>query len=113
MFQWHDKAANAIPVRDKTFHSGLGRDMSPSDVSRWKREMTSREIFVAEALIGAQLSYFGYERRYRSRLWSPLLALTRIYCRKVIAGRWIATQDLRLRRFVGRRFRRRVEVMRR
>jgi hypothetical protein len=84
MLQWQRKADNAVPVREKKFHSGLGKDLSPSDVSRWKREMTSREIFVAEALIGTQLSHFGYERRYRSKLWSPLLAVTRIYCRKIL-----------------------------
>lgn len=84
MLQWHAKVDNAIPVRDRRFHSGLDRDMKPSDVSRWKREMTSREIFVAEALIGTQLDHFGYGRRYRSKLWSPLLAVTRFYCRKIL-----------------------------
>jgi len=84
MLQWHGKVDEAIPARDKRFHSGLGRQMEPLDVGRWKREMTSREIFVAEALIGTQLSQFGYERRYRSGLWGPLLALTRIFCRTVL-----------------------------
>ena len=107
MLQWHGKVADAIPVREKTFHSGLGRDMNPSDVSRWKREMTSREILVAEALIGAQLSHFGYERRYRSKLWSPLLALTRIYCRKVLP---LVGLQRRVCGFVVRRLQRRVNV---
>jgi hypothetical protein len=84
MLQWHGRVANAVPAREKIFHSSLGRDMTASDVGRWKREMTSREIFVAEALIGTQLSHFGYERRYRSKLWIPLLAVTRIYCRTVL-----------------------------
>jgi hypothetical protein len=103
MLQWHAKVADAIPVREKRFHSGLGKDMSPSDVSRWKREMTSREIFVAEALIGARLSHFGYERRYRSRLWSPLLAVTRIYCRTVLP---VVGLQRRVCGFVGRRLQR-------
>jgi hypothetical protein len=84
MLQWHGKVDNAVPAREKHFHKGLGRDMNPSDVDRWKGEMTSREIFVAEALIGTQLSHFGYELRYRSKFWSPLLAVTRIYCRKIL-----------------------------
>jgi hypothetical protein len=87
----------------------LGRDLNPSDVSRWKREMTSREIFVAEALIGTQLSHFGYERRYRSKLWSPLLAVTRIYCRMALP--FVGLQR-RVSGFVGRRLQRRVKVMR-
>lgn len=84
MLLWQGKVNSAIPERDKKFHSGLSKDMNPSDAGRWKREMTSREIFVAEALIGRQLSHFGYERRYRSKLWGPLFAVTRIYCRKVL-----------------------------
>jgi hypothetical protein len=84
MLRWHAKVDNAVPLREKRFHSSLGRDMDPSDVSRWKREMTSREIFVAEALIGTQLSHFGYERRFQSAGWTPLLALARIYCRQVL-----------------------------
>jgi hypothetical protein len=84
MLLWQGKVNGAIPDRERKFHSGLSRDLNPSDVGRWQREMTSREIFVAEALIGAQLSHFGYELRYRSKLWRPLLAATRIYCRKVL-----------------------------
>jgi len=84
MLSWHEKVDAAIPDREKSFHSSLGRDVNPADVARWKREMTPREVFVAEALIGAQLSRFGYERRCRSKLWNPLFAATRIYCRKVL-----------------------------
>jgi hypothetical protein len=105
MLHWHGKVNNAIPVREKKFHSGLVRDMNPSDVSRWKREMTRREIFVAEALIGRQLRHFGYERRYRSKLWSPLLAVTRIYCRKVLP---VVGLQRRVSGFVRRRLQRRV-----
>ena len=84
MLRWRGKVAEAIPGREKKIHSSLDRDMNSSDVNRWKREMTSRELFVAEALMGAELSRFGYERRYRSKLWSPLFAATRTYCRSVL-----------------------------
>ena len=109
MLLWHEKVDNAIPLRDKRIHLGLGRDMNPSDVGRWKREMTYREIFVAEALIGTQLSHFGYERRYRSMLWSPLLAGTRIYCRQILP---VVGLQRRVSGFVGREFQRRLEAMR-
>ncbi len=84
MLTWRGKVAQAIPGWEKRVHSNLDRDMSPADVGRWKREMTSREVFLAEALMGAQLSHFGYERRYRGTLWRPLFAATRIYCRSVL-----------------------------
>jgi hypothetical protein len=103
MLLWQAKVDNAIPLREKRFHSSLGKDMNPSDVSRWKREMTSREIFVAEALIGTQLSHLGYERRFRSTGWNPLLAVTRIYCRKVLP--FLGLQR-RLIGFVARRLQR-------
>jgi hypothetical protein len=102
MLQWQDKVDNAVPVRDKAFHAGLGRELNPADISRWKREMTAWEIFIAEALIGAQLGYCGYELRYRSRLWSPLLALTRIYCRTVLP---VVGLQRRVRGFVTQRWR--------
>ncbi|HEV2269773.1 MAG TPA: sulfotransferase [Steroidobacteraceae bacterium] len=102
MLLWRGKIAAAIPDREKRIHSTLSRDMNPSDVSRWKREMTSREVFVAEALIGTQLSHFGYERRYRSKLWSPLFAATRIYCRSVLP---VVDLQRRVSGFVGRRLR--------
>lgn len=103
MLLWRGKVTEAVSEREKQIHLSLDRDMNPSDVSRWKREMTSREIFVAEALMGAQLSHFGYERRYRSRLWSPLLAATRTYCRTVLP---VVGLQRRISGFVGRRFQR-------
>jgi len=98
MLFWQAKVDSAVPLREKRFHSSLGKELNPSDVSRWKRDMTSREIFVAEALIGAQLSHLGYERRFRSMGWSPLLALTRIGCRKVLPLLGSAMRRLNRRR---------------
>jgi hypothetical protein len=109
MLLWREKVDEAIPDREKWLHTNLSRDMRPSDISRWKREMTSREIFVAEALIGAQLSHFGYERRYRSRLWGPLFTATRICCWKVLP---VIGLERRISGFVGRRIQRGVQVVR-
>src|SRR3569833_2306110 len=98
MLFWQAKVDSAVPLREIRFHSSLGKELNPSDVSRWKRDMTAREIFVAEALIGAQLSHLGYERRFRSMGWSPLLALTRIGCRKVLPLLGSAMRRLNRRR---------------
>jgi hypothetical protein len=110
MLLWRGKVEKAIPTRQKSFHSSLSRDMHPSDVGRWKREMTPREIFVAESLIGKQLSHFGYERRYRSKLWSPLLAATRVYCQSALSA---AGLQRRVRSLFGRCLQRGVELIRR
>lgn len=103
MLLWQGKVNGAIPDREKKFHSGLSRDMNPTDVGRWKREMTSREIFVAEALIGTHLGRCGYELRYRNKLWRPLLAVTRIYCRMVLP---VLGLPRKVAGMVRRRFRR-------
>jgi Sulfotransferase family len=108
MLFWHGKVDSAIPPREKRIHLGLNKDMSSSDVCRWKREMTSREIFVAEALIGKELTHLGYELRYRSKLWIPLLAVTRICCRKVLP--FVGFQR-RVSGFVVRQIHRRMRPM--
>lgn len=108
MLLWREKINEAVPHRERRFHSSLVRDMSPSDVSRWKREMTPREIFVVEALIGTQLSHFGYERRYRSRLWNPLFAATRMCCQVVLP---VIELQRRVARFVARRLQRGVKLI--
>lgn len=108
MLRWRGRVDEAIPGREKGIHASLDRDMDSSDVGRWKREMTSREVFVAEALIGAQLSHFGYERRFRSKLWGPLFAATRTYCRRVLP---IIGLQRRASGFVGRRFQRGVSLI--
>lgn len=110
MLRWRVNADKAIPDREKGAHSSLGRDMNPCDVSRWKREMTSLEVFVAEALMGTQLSHFGYERRYRSKLWGPVFAATRIYCRTVLP---VVGLQRRVPGFVARRLQRGVRAVRR
>lgn len=103
MLLWRGKVAGAISDRDGGLHASLSREMHPSDVSRWEREMTSREVFVAEAFMGTQLSRCGYARRYRSKLWNPLFAATRTYCRSVLPVVDLLT---RIPGFVGRRLRR-------
>jgi hypothetical protein len=110
MLLWQGKVDNAIPVREKRHHLGLSRHLNPYDVSRWKREMTPREIFVAESLIGTQLNHLGYERRYRGKLWSPLLTVTRIGCQTVLP---IVGLQRRVSRVLGRRLQRGVQAMRR
>ncbi len=67
-------------------HWKLKHRIRPEAVARWRREMSAREIFVAEAFMGAHLRRLGYECRYRSPLWAPAFALTRLYCRVGLNG---------------------------
>ena len=84
MLSWEEKVDQQIPARERMYHSKLKLKIGSEGVARWKREMSAREAFVAEAFMGADLTRLGYERRYPSRLWSPAFALTRFYCRRVL-----------------------------
>jgi len=89
-----------VPARERRIHTKLKSRAGPDAVSRWKREMTARELFVAEAFMGEHLSRAQYERRYPGPLWKPAFALTRLYCHTALP-----TFDMYLRaiRFLRRR----------
>jgi hypothetical protein len=84
MLSWEERVDEKVPPRERRYHTKLKLRIGPEGVGRWKREMTPRETFVSEAFMGAHLARLGYERRYRSALWAPAFALTRLYCRVVL-----------------------------
>ena len=83
MLSWESQVDvdQMVPPREAKFHQKLKQRIDPEGVSRWKREMRARQIFVAEAFMGPQLTRMGYERRYASPLWLPAFALTRGFYR--------------------------------
>lgn len=100
MLSWERMVEGQVPERERDYHTKLKLRIGAEGVARWKREMNARETLVSEAFMGAHLKRLGYERRYRSPLWAPLLALTRLYCRVVLPA-----VDLHLRalRFLRKR----------
>lgn len=84
MLSWKRKIEQSVPGRERAIHARLYEDMNAADVSRWKREMTGREVFVAESFMGRWLSQCGYRLMFQSALWSPLFAATRVYCRTIL-----------------------------
>jgi Sulfotransferase family len=84
MLAWQGHVDERIPARESGIHKKLKLRIDSKGVNRWKREMSAREIFVCEAFMGTHLTRMGYERRYRSSLWAPAFALTRLYCRIVL-----------------------------
>jgi len=84
MLSWEGKVDEQVPARERIYHSKLKLKIGSQAVARWKHEMSAREAFVSEAFMGPHLTRLGYERRYPSRLWSPVFALTRCYCRTVL-----------------------------
>jgi hypothetical protein len=84
MLSWEQKVDEQVPDRERRIHTKLKRRIGADDVARWQREMSARELFVAEAFMGAHLVRAGYERRYPGPLWAPVFALTRLYCHTVL-----------------------------
>jgi hypothetical protein len=84
MLLWQKKADQLVPAREAHIHEKLKQMPDAANVHRWKREMSAREIFVAEAFMGDQLRARGYELHFRSALYMPAFGLTRWYCRHVL-----------------------------
>jgi len=84
MLSWEWNVDELVPARELKAHPKLKLRVGSEGVARWKREMSARETFVAEAFMGSHLTRLGYERRYPGRLWPPAFALTRLFCRTVL-----------------------------
>lgn len=101
MLAWQSRVDELVPAREIRLHERLKRTPALEDVSRWRREMTTRELFVSEAFIGKQLEHAGYDRKFGSRLWAPVLLLTRCYCAVMSA---VDRYPLRILRALRRRY---------
>jgi len=84
MLSWQRNLDTLIPSRERPIHQKLMQMPEPSNVSRWKREMSVREILVCEAFMATHLRRLGYELKYRNAAWAPVFMLTRWYCRLVL-----------------------------
>lgn len=105
MLSWQLQVDTQVPPRERDVHTKLKQRVGAEAVARWKREMSAREMFVAEAFMGAHLRRIGYERRYARPLWAPLFAVTRLYCRTVLPVIEFHLRGMRfLRNRLGPRF---------
>jgi hypothetical protein len=101
MLSWPNDVEKQVPAREAHIHEKLGRPPSVEDVGRWKREMSVREVLISEAFMGPQLKAHGYELRFSSPIWKPLLWLTRWSCRWALP---VASLPLRAFRILRQRF---------
>lgn len=84
MLSWQERVDELVPAREVHIHEKLKQAPQLKDTYRWKREMTTREVFVCEAFMGKHLEALGYELRFRGSSWVPFFALTRWYCRYIL-----------------------------
>ena len=99
MLDWRVGADGIVPQREMKIHTKLAKAPDVSDLYRWKREMSAREVFVCEALMRKHLRSGGYELRYYSVVWLPLLAIAKLFCATILP---IFKALARAVRFVGR-----------
>jgi Sulfotransferase family len=100
MLSWQKKVDEQVPTRERDIHRKLKLRVGAEGIARWKREMSARETFVAEAFMGVHLKRLDYRRRYPSPLWAPAFMLTRVYCRTVLPA---VEFHLRAARFLCKR----------
>jgi hypothetical protein len=92
MLSWEWQVDELVPSREAQQHRKLKQRIGPEGVSRWKREMSARQIFITEAFMGSHLKRLGYERRYASPVWQPALVLTRRVYRTVLPALEFSTR---------------------
>jgi hypothetical protein len=80
MLDFQRAAEAGVPEREQHAHGKLGRAPRPSDIDRWKTEMSLREVLIVEAFLRDGLRQMGYKPRFDSILWGPLRAATRLVC---------------------------------
>jgi hypothetical protein len=95
MLAWQDRVDALVPGREAVIHERLKNIPSAADTYRWRREMTAREILVAEAFMGGHLSAHGYGLRFSGPAWAPVFAVLRWHCRHVLPALALPVRGLR------------------
>jgi hypothetical protein len=67
-----------VPVRERKQHAKLKQKIGADGIARWKREMSTRAVFMCEAFMSSHLRWLGYELRYSNRLWRPAFGVARM-----------------------------------
>ena len=56
MLTWQNHVTRLVPEREMSIHKKLIRSLDAADAERWRREMSTREVFVCEAFMGRHLA---------------------------------------------------------
>ena len=80
MLAWYDLTASKTEGRPMRFQTKLGRAPKPSDIGRWKNEMSSFDVAIVEAYAGDAMDNANQQRRFPKgmHLFKPLLWLLEI-----------------------------------
>jgi hypothetical protein len=67
---------DAVPTREAHIHTKLDRPLSSDATGNWRKKLSAIECFWMEACMHEYLAELGYEIRFSSRAWDPLLTAT-------------------------------------
>jgi hypothetical protein len=84
MLAWEESVTMKVPEREAYAHTKLLRKPKDTDIYRWKRELSAREILIIESFIGKELRESGYDLHYSNPIWKPVFLITRIYCKTMV-----------------------------
>jgi len=89
MISWYDLTAEKTAGRPMKFQTKLGRAPQPSDIGRWKNELSSFDVAIVEAYAGDAMDKASQQRRFTKRLHllRPLLGFIE-RSRSVINRAW-------------------------
>jgi len=77
MLDWASDEKDPIEIRVPEIHKKIFRKPRPTDVNRWRSELSRRQQWIVESFAKRQLRAGGYPLLYAGRFWAPLMALTR------------------------------------
>jgi hypothetical protein len=75
MLAW-SSLSTLIPERERHIHGKIGQPISPDAIAIWRKKLSALECFAMEACLRRDLEELGYQLRFSSLAWRPLLDTT-------------------------------------
>lgn len=73
MLAWQHRVESSIPAREMSVHARIKGGMDSQNIAVWKTRLSAFECFSMEACLGEALDKLGYDLRFSSPAWRPLL----------------------------------------
>lgn len=80
MLNWENQVQKKIPDRELHIHEKIFRRPQKSDILKWRKELSLREIFIIESYLNKELKSLGYEVKFNKMIWTPFFFLVRSCC---------------------------------
>ena len=81
---WQEHVKDKVPGREQKIHGKLSRAPRASDVDRWRRDLTPRQLFIVEAFLHRELRFSGYSPHFYGLPARLAFPAVRAYCSVVL-----------------------------